>query len=344
MAEILTEISDTDPRIPPVVARTSAETAGADEPSDKVERMPLTAEVLDNPLAENDDSDRETQGQTLEEVSDNKTKTMENFEIEDVSAENGEVPNILQQISEDLDDLDEEAQGLLAESPASEQAVAKMIYCCFWVGPVEHLGNCTIFLPTVFARSGWGIMGPHWFGPPCVLGVLLSACSFFIRHAFYRVGPITGFICILWTGIIIILLGNSAYRDPGIVRQGQESPTKNHRWCELCKNYQPPKGAHCPDCNVCIAGFDQYVLRAKQASSCSTQQFCLPHSHTIVFFFIFVSQPSKRCSHCVWMGCCIGRSNLKHFTLFNISWLLFLGYCIAWVSILGPIIFHHKNH
>ena len=232
------------------------ESGEEDELEEEEERMPLR-EVADDPLSAavnngNHQNGIETDGATTSETK----KKMETFEIEE-GAEGGTVPNILQQISQDVDDLDEEAQGLLAESPAAEHGLAKKIYCCFCIGPVEHLGSCTIFLPSVFARTGWGIMGPHWFGPPCVLGILLAACSFFIRHAFNMVGPITGSICILWTAMIVYLLGNSAYRDPGIVRQGQESPTKHHRWCELCKNYQPPKGAHCPDCNVCIGGFDQ---------------------------------------------------------------------------------------
>lgn len=250
--------------------------AGEDE-EDKVlpdgdeERLPLTA--LDDAQeglvvdAAASSAPKENGGSHLENEDENqdatldKKKKMETFEIEDGTTEgDAGAPHILDQISQDVDDLDEEAQGLLAEGPpAEQQAGGRKMYCCFCIGPLERLGSCTIFFPASFASSGWGIMGPHWFGPPCVLGVLLSACSYFIQHAFHKIGPITGYICILWTTGIVYLLANVAYRDPGIVRQTQEAPTKNHRWCELCKNYQPPKGAHCPDCNVCVAGFDQYV-------------------------------------------------------------------------------------
>ena len=187
-------------------------------------------------------------------------KKMETFEIDQSGDDDeGQGPNIMREISEDVDDLDEEAQGLLAEGPPPKPVGKIYCFCC---GPFEKLGTCTIFLPSVFEKTGWGIMGPHWFGPPCVMGVVLAASSFFIKHAFHRVGPITAGICMLWTAVILYLLINSAYRDPGIVRKDQEPPTKQHRWCELCKNYQPPKGVHCPDCNVCVKGFDQYVILA----------------------------------------------------------------------------------
>lgn len=227
----------------PEAAERHPAAAGEEEESDSAERQPLTE--LES--SGNRDEASESEG---EPASENK---METFEIEQ---HDGEEPNILQQISEDVDDLDEEAQGLLAESPPAKPVGQTY---CFCFGPVEKLGNCTVFLPGAFARSAWGIMGPHWFGPPCVMGVILSASSFFIHHGWNKVGPVTGAICLLWTIMILYLLVNSAYRDPGIVRKDQETPTKQHRWCELCKSYQPPKGAHCPDCNVCVAGFDQYV-------------------------------------------------------------------------------------
>lgn len=178
---------------------------------------------------------------------------VETFEIEQGE---GEEPSVLQQISQDVDDLDEEAQGLLAAVDGPSKATIKATTgCC---GPAQRFGNCTVFAPaSVYARTGWGIRGPHWFGPPCVACVILAASYYFCRHAYKYIGPVTLGICLLWTALTIYLLINVAYRDPGIVKQGQETPTRQHRWCEICKEYQPPKGAHCGDCNVCIAGFDQ---------------------------------------------------------------------------------------
>ena len=51
--------------------------------------------------------------------------------------------------------------------------------------------------------------------------------------------------------------------------------------------YQPPGAMHCPDCNVCVEGYDH---------------------------------------HCPWMGICIGKRNYKKFMTFNITWLTYLIY------------------
>ena len=248
--------------LPPKIAETEPlalqqENGDEDDHSqtEQAERLPLT-EKVDSAAKENNEGFRgDEEAEAFADEAKAK-KSMDTFEIEQTE-EGKEEQNILQQISEDVDDLDEEAQGLLAEGPPPKPAGKVYCFCC---GPIERFGSCIVFLPTVHARTGWGIMGPHWFGPPCVIGVLMAASSYFIRHAWDRVGPITATICTLWTAMILYLLVNAAYRNPGIVRPDQETPTRQHRWCELCKAYQPPKGAHCPDCNVCIAGFDQYVL------------------------------------------------------------------------------------
>ena len=67
-------------------------------------------------------------------------------------------------------------------------------------------------------------------------------------------------------------------------------------WCKY-RAYQPPDGAHCPDCDVCIEGYDH---------------------------------------HCPWMGTCIGKKNKKPFIIFNATWLLYLCYTFIWVIAIGP--------
>jgi palmitoyltransferase ZDHHC9/14/18 len=61
---------------------------------------------------------------------------------------------------------------------------------------------------------------------------------------------------------------------------GHETPERasQYRFCDRCKVWQPPDGVHCPECNVCIKGYDH---------------------------------------HCVWMGTCIGKRNYRQFVLFN---------------------------
>jgi hypothetical protein len=126
----------------------------------------------------------------------------------------------------------------------------------------EKVGNMVIFFPSVFRAHGWGISGPHWFGPLSVLFLLVWLSSHFIRISMERIGPITTTICILFSLASICNLLNVAYRDPGVVKlqQTQESDEDQRlqfRWCDACECFQPPDGCHCPDCNVCVAGFDQ---------------------------------------------------------------------------------------
>lgn len=172
----------------------------------------------------------------------------------------------------------------------------------------QRVGNMVIFLPPLFARTGWGIAGPHWFGPFCVMFLVGLASHYFIGISLKRIGPITTLICIVFTFASVYNLANVAYRDPGVVKlqadahrpqDTDDDQRLQYRWCDRCQLFQPVDGAHCPDCNVCVAGFDH---------------------------------------HCVWMGTCIGRKNFKEFVRFNITWLLFLMYAVTWVSVVGPLV------
>ena len=60
--------------------------------------------------------------------------------------------------------------------------------------------------------------------------------------------------------------------------------------------YQPPNAVHCPECDVCVEGYDH---------------------------------------HCPWMGTCIGSRNYTPFLVFNLTWLFYLLYAILWVSFVG---------
>jgi len=207
--------------------------------------------------------------------------------------------------STDTDDYlsgeDDDMQQLLADkTKKSSPTSATICYCC----RAEPIGNLRVFAPQLYARTGWGIVGPHWFGPPCVMAILLFASTYFTRHAHRNIGPISAAICVLMTLITAYYLVQTSFRDPGIVRTGipdhlTEQQRRRYRWCDHCQNFQPPSGVHCNDCNVCVAGFDH---------------------------------------HCVWVGCCIGRNNLIYFVRFNLAWLVYLVYAIVWVSILGPIL------
>ena len=167
----------------------------------------------------------------------------------------------------------------------------------------QRIGNVKIFFPEYFQSSGWGVLGPQWYGPACVWGILVVATHFCLRSA-SKLGTGSVVFCYLFFGACTYFLSDVSLRDPGICLHKEVPasvpPTEIHkwRWCDICQVYQPPGGAHCRECNVCIAGYDHY---------------------------------------CVWMGTCIGGRNYRQFVRFNVSWLYYVLYAVFWLTILGPL-------
>jgi palmitoyltransferase len=205
---------------------------------------------------------------------------------------------------EEDNDVDDDLERLLAScdietARTKRQNGPAWSSCCGCTGP----GDTTILFPRIFARSGWGMLGPHPFGPIFVMLLILWASHYFIKLSF-QIGPITTAICVFATVWTMFTLCDVSFRDPGIVTD-QTPPVSvdisRWRWCDVCNTYQPPDGQHCPDCNVCIEGYDH---------------------------------------HCVWMGTCIGKKNYRQFIRFNLSWLLYLIFAISWVYVLGPAMYN----
>lgn len=253
-------------------------------------------------------------GQALDDEHDDGDNKDDNDKYDNDDAKD-QAPKIMQSLSIDQDDecLDDDLEHLLTDGKPTHNtqklgsngtggAAVQRLCACF--PPEERVGNMRIVFPVLFRQTGWGIVGPshHWFGPPCVMGILLFASSFFVQTARQHVGTVTAVVCGCLTILTFWNLINTAYRDPGIMQTPptpEEAVAQRYCWCDECDNYQPPGGAHCPDCNVCVAGFDH---------------------------------------HCVWMGTCIGKNNFKSFVRFNLSWLGYLLYAIVWVCIVGPMI------
>lgn len=202
---------------------------------------------------------------------------------------------------EDNDDL-EALLGEVTTGASSEKSrrKTKKNGCC----SRKRVGNVTIVCQGFHSQTGYGIIGPHWFGPLCVLLIVAVASHHFIRKA-ALLGPISTSICVAFMlGTIFNLLATS-FKDPGLVMgRPSDEDLNDYRWCDFCNVYQPPDGAHCPDCNVCIAGYDH---------------------------------------HCIWMGVCIGKGNMKTFVRFNLCWILYLLYSVLWVSIVGPFVMKHSS-
>jgi hypothetical protein len=182
-------------------------------------------------------------------------RQLEPLEIEKISNDKDDSHILLQVTDEDNDDDLEALLGTTVTVETTRKKKKSSAYCC----ESRRVGNVVIICRGSHERTGFGIIGPHWFGPPCVLVLLGWASEFFVTKA-ARIGPISTSICLLFLASTVYYLVDTAFRDPGIVA-GQPPPQNvnlaDYRWCDFCDVYQPPDGAHCPDCNVCIAGYDQ---------------------------------------------------------------------------------------
>lgn len=170
---------------------------------------------------------------------------------------------------EDEDDnVDSDLERLLAstdtEAPrAKRQASSSQSRCvscrCGKQGP----GNTWIVFPRLFAHTGWGMSGPHWFGPFFVLLIILWASHYFIKLSL-KIGPITTTICVLFMIVTIYNLVAVSFHDPGIVTD--QTPPEHvdmsrWRWCEICKYVG--RGEDC-------------IVVSSYSLSCSLSLFCVP--------------------------------------------------------------------
>ncbi len=170
-----------------------------------------------------------------------------------------------------------------------------------------QVGNMTILFPEYFHSSGWGVVGPHSFGPACVWLIIVGSSHLCIQSVYrHELGIGSVIICYLFMALSTYRLTDVSLRDPGICLDKDIPATVvgtdragQYRFCDRCQCWQPPDGIHCPECEVCVAGYDH---------------------------------------HCVWMGTCIGKKNYRQFVLFNMSWLYYVGYAFFWLLTFGPLI------
>lgn len=115
---------------------------------------------------------------------------------------------------------------------------------------VPRVGNMTILFPQCYRSFGFGIMGPHWFGPVSVVALLTIATLYFSPKAYHHIGPGSGIICLLFYVASLVSLCMVSCTDPGVVRSGGKPSAKNGyaglptanpdggrgwRYCDLCR-------------------------------------------------------------------------------------------------------------
>jgi hypothetical protein len=147
-------------------------------------------------------------------------------------------------------------------SSSAASSIPSTISCgCFQIHPYR-IGNFTLLFPEHFDTGrGWGVVGPHWFGPACVWGILVGATHLCLRGVYHKnLGWFSAAMCYFFFGLCTWRLTEVSLRDPGICLH-RERPTttatnnnNDYRFCDRCQIWQPPDGIHCPECNCCIAG------------------------------------------------------------------------------------------
>jgi len=105
---------------------------------------------------------------------------------------------------------------------------------------------------------------------------------------------IFSFILFSLSTLFLIL---TAIKDPGIMLA---SPIDNNDqileeipYCDVCGIYQLPKTIHCESCDCCIEELDH---------------------------------------HCPWIGKCVGKKNKTYFSIFMLSWIIYLVYFMVMAS------------
>jgi hypothetical protein len=248
-----------------------------DSVTEEMEEVPLPAKIGKSPTGTKLDAppvsstDKEETETTI--PSSSKRKPMEPLEVETATTAEiteEELYDDMESLLHSSDDSSPDATTTTQKSKAKQSGggglrmKSTQTYCCGHVKP-QPVGNMKILLPERFEQSGWGVLGPHWFGPVCVWIILLVATRFTVKGAL-TIGPISTLICLAFLGYCTYLLFNVSFRDPGICLAKEipddvpQEQRRQWRWCDFCSVYQPPDGAHCPDCNVCIGESKLYSL------------------------------------------------------------------------------------
>ena len=205
-------------------------TIAAVSENDDEEHQPLTAVGIDEETAEDPaEPSTDTNGTDSAKPS----KKIEPMEI----ALNDEDDEDLEAL---LGDSKRQLQQKQQQSRSCCSTCCCCCCCCCGGGSPQRIGNSRVVCPWLYQRTGWGLVGVHWFGPLCVSLVMAWASEYFIRRAWIRIGPISASICIGFTVMSFWLLINTAYRDPGFCVKGDEpDPQKDDlsqwRWCDLCE-------------------------------------------------------------------------------------------------------------
>ena len=141
------------------------------------------------------------------------------------------------------------------------------------------------------------VIGPHWYLFVLMNGIIIMLSTFIHKTIMQKYSNNLTFIGYIFIVCIIIAFYYTTFLiNPGLILKKQRDEL-NQNYCSNCRIYynSNSKVSHCRFCNVCIEGFDH---------------------------------------HCVWVGKCIGKNNLKTFYGLLFSVLFFYVYIIVAFSII----------
>jgi hypothetical protein len=103
------------------------------------------------------------------------------------------------------DDTEEERNSITQQSK----------FCYGLIKGSRTVGNMRILFPDYFHSAGWGVLGPHSFGPVCVWLILLGATHGCIKGINkHGLGIYSVIICYIFLGLSTYRLTDVSYRDP----------------------------------------------------------------------------------------------------------------------------------
>jgi hypothetical protein len=212
------------------------------------------------------------------------------------------------------------------------------------------IGNMTILFPQYFHATsngggGWGVLGPHPFGPVCVWLILVVSSHLCIASIYHhQLGYGSVLICYMFMALSTYRLTDVSLRDPGIcldkenpsIEQNSSSTTTTMAMTPNNNSNRRSgrgRGRGGTAGNSNSNTNDTPPQEYRFCDRCQVWQ--PPDGIHCVESDVCVSGYDH---YCVWMGTCIGRNNYRQFVLFNMSWLYYLGYAFVWILTFGPMI------
>ena len=150
-------------------------------------------------------------------VSENSSSPLKSLDI-DTGDNNSYDNDDVNSNSNNNDDTEEERNSATQQSK----------FCCGLINGSRTVGNMRILFPDYFHSSGWGVLGPHSFGPVCVWLILLGATHGCIKGINkHGLGIYSVIICYIFLGLSTYRLTDVSYRDP-VSRRNKEKKSTLH--------------------------------------------------------------------------------------------------------------------